>query len=98
MTTDDGSSRSQAEVHKGVADWVVKSDADLLCESFNRGPVAWLTEWNFPGAQPPRVWRHTEPAENLQARAERVFSGAGCELLAARSPGRSGRILGRAGP
>jgi len=71
MTTDDGSSRSQAEVHKGVADWVVKSDADLLCESFNRGPMAWLTAWNFPEAQPPRVWRHTEPPEDLQTRAER---------------------------
>ena len=71
MTTDDGSSRSQAQVHKGVADWVIKADADLLCESFNRGPVAWLTAWNFPGAQPPRVWRHTEPPEDLQARAER---------------------------
>jgi hypothetical protein len=33
MTTDDGSSRSQAEVRKGVADWEVKSKADLLCES-----------------------------------------------------------------
>jgi phage gp29-like protein len=71
MTTDDGSSRAQAQVHQGVADHVIKSDADLLCESFNRGPVRWLTAWNFPNAQPPRVWRHTEPAEDLQARAER---------------------------
>ena len=46
MTTDDGSSRAQAQVHQGVADHVIKSDADLLCESFNRGPVTWLTEWN----------------------------------------------------
>jgi hypothetical protein len=71
MTTDDGSSRAQAQVHQGVADHVIKSDADLLCESFNRGPVRWLTAWKFPNAQPPRVWRHTEPAEDLQARAER---------------------------
>jgi phage gp29-like protein len=71
MTTDDGSSRSQAEVHKGVADWVIKTDSGLLCESFNRGPVAWLSAWNFPSATPPRVKRHTEPAEDLQARAER---------------------------
>jgi phage gp29-like protein len=71
MTTDDGSSRSQAEVHKGVADWVVKSDADLLCESFNSGPLAWLVEFNFPGATPPRVWRNTEPPEDLYVRAER---------------------------
>lgn len=71
MTTDDGSSRSQAEVHRSVAQAVIKADADLLCESFNRGPVAWLTAWNFPGATPPRVFRHTEPPEDLHARAER---------------------------
>lgn len=71
MTTDDGSSRSQAEVHKGVAEWVIKSDADLLSESFNRQVIAWLTEYNFPGATPPRLWRNTEPPEDLYARAER---------------------------
>jgi phage gp29-like protein len=71
MTTDNGSSRSQAEVHEGVRDMVVKSDADLLCGSFNRQVVAWLTEWNFPGAKPPRVWRKVEPPEDLVKRAER---------------------------
>lgn len=71
MTTENGSSRSQAEVHKGVADWVVKSDADLLCGSFNRTVARWLTEWNFPGAAIPSVWRHTEPPEDLNSRAER---------------------------
>ena len=71
MTTDDGSSRSQAEVHKGVADSVIKSDADLICESLNQQVVKWLTEWNFPNAKPPRVWRNTEPEEDLTARAER---------------------------
>ncbi len=67
MTTDDGSSRSQAEVQEAV----IKSDADLICESFNQQVVAWLTEWNFPNATPPRVWRKTEPEEDLMARAER---------------------------
>lgn len=71
MTTDDGSSRAQAEVHAGVRDMVVKADADLLCGSFNRQVVRWLTEWNFPGAQPPRVWRDTEPSDDLNKRAER---------------------------
>jgi phage gp29-like protein len=71
MTTDNGSSRSQAEVHEGVRDMVVKSDADLICNSFNRQPVRWLTEWNFPGAKPPRVWRNTEPDEDLNRRADR---------------------------
>uniref|UniRef100_UPI0021480E90 DUF935 domain-containing protein n=1 Tax=Endozoicomonas sp. ONNA2 TaxID=2828741 RepID=UPI0021480E90 len=71
MTTDDGSSRSQAEVHQDVQQDVIKSDADLVCESFNQQVVTWLTEWNFPNATPPRVWRKTEPEEDLMARADR---------------------------
>nr|WP_306670755.1 MULTISPECIES: DUF935 family protein [unclassified Endozoicomonas] len=50
MTTDDGSSHSQAEVHQEVARSVIKSDADLVCESLNQQVIKWLTEWNFPNA------------------------------------------------
>lgn len=64
MTTDDGSSRSQAEVHQDVADAVKKSDADLICQSFNEGPVARLSEFNFPGVAPPQVWRRMEDPED----------------------------------
>jgi phage gp29-like protein len=71
MTTDDGSSRAQGEVHERVAQKIVESDSDLLSESFNGGPVKWWTEWNFPGAVPPRVYRHTEPPQDLTERAER---------------------------
>ncbi|GMV60117.1 MAG: hypothetical protein AMXMBFR72_32100 [Betaproteobacteria bacterium] len=71
MTTDNGSSRAQAQVHEGVADDVVKADADLICESFRRGPLTWWTEWNFPGATPPRIWRDVEPAADQVRRAER---------------------------
>lgn len=71
MTTNNGSSRSQAEVHEDVRDDVVKGDADLLCESFNTGPAKWLTAWNHPGAAPPRVWRRLEAEEDLTARAGR---------------------------
>ncbi len=71
MTTDNGSSLSQAKVHAAVAHKIVSADADLLCGSFNAGPVKWWAEWNFPGAVPPRVYRHTEPPEDLNARAER---------------------------
>ena len=49
---------------------LVKADADLLCESFNRSVVQWLTDWNFPGAAYPQVWRRTEPPEDLKARSE----------------------------
>lgn len=72
MTTDDGSSRSQAEVHMDVRQDLVKADADLICESFNRGPVRWLTYWNFgEGVTPPRVWRDVSAPEDLEARSRR---------------------------
>ncbi len=71
MTTDDGSSLSQAQVHEAVKQSVIKSDADLICESFNGQVVRWLTAWNFSNANPPRVWRNTEPEEDLLQRAER---------------------------
>jgi phage gp29-like protein len=54
-----------------VRDDIIKADADLVCESFNNGPARWLTEWNFPGAAIPRVYRVTEKAEDLSARAKR---------------------------
>ncbi len=71
MTTDDGSSQSQANVHMDVRQDLVKADADLICESFNYGPVRWLTEWNFPGATPPRVYREVEEPEDLDKRSDR---------------------------
>lgn len=71
MTTDDGSSRSQAEVHMSVRQDIVRADADLICESFNLGPVLWLTMFNFPNAKPPRVYRTMEDEEDLDTRAER---------------------------
>ena len=71
MTTDDGSSLAQAQVHQDVADDVVTADSDLICRSFNAGPVKWLTEFNFPGAAIPNVWRETEPPEDLDKRADR---------------------------
>ena len=60
-----------AEVHSGISASVVKADADQLCQSFNIGPAAWLTEWNFPGAKPPQVWRKVEDPAKIKAQAER---------------------------
>lgn len=65
-----GSDKTQQD----VAQKIVEADSDLLCGSFNAGPVAWWWEFNgaaFPGAKCPKVYRHTEPAEDLTARAER---------------------------
>lgn len=74
MTSEAGAAglgSKQAEVHetKGLA--VAQSDSDLLHESFNNGPAKWLTEWNFPGAIPPRVYRKLTDDEDLDTIAER---------------------------
>lgn len=50
---------------------LVRADADLVCESFNQTVIKWLTEFNFPGAKPPRVYRVTDPDEDLDKRAAR---------------------------
>ena len=71
MTTDNGSSRSQAEVHEDVKLEVVKADADLICESFSDQVVRWLVDWNYPGAAYPKVWREVSEPEDLRARADR---------------------------
>jgi phage gp29-like protein len=70
MTTDNGSSRSQAEVHENVADSIIESDADLLCESFNNSVARWLTDWNYPGAAYPQVRRKLEAAPDLGVLAD----------------------------
>lgn len=71
MTSSDGSSRAQAEVHLSVRDDIVKADADLGCESLNRTLVTWLTRWNFAGAEPPRLYRKLDPPSDLDKQSER---------------------------
>lgn len=66
-----GMGSKQAEVHqdKGLA--VAQADSDLLHESFNNSIARWLTEWNFPGAAIPRVYRKLEDDEDIDAIADR---------------------------
>lgn len=54
-----------------VRDDIVKADADVVCESFNQSVARWLTEWNYPNAKAPRVWRKMEQPEDLNKLAER---------------------------
>ena len=70
MTSFDGASRAQGEVHQDVLASIVKADDDLLSDSFNAGPARWLTEWNFPGAKPPKIRRRVEPPDDLKEAAE----------------------------
>ena len=71
MTTEDGSSLSQAQVHMTVRDDIVAADARLVCDSFNRSIVRWLTEWNFPRAAYPTVSREMADAPDLHRLAVR---------------------------
>lgn len=50
---------------------LTRADADLVCESYNRTVGKWLTEYNFPGAAQPRVYRVTDEAEDIDKLAER---------------------------
>ena len=70
LTTDIGSngSRAAAETHAGMLDLLVDSDADHLSDTLHEQLVAWLIEYNFPGAGIPRVWR-VRPS-NEKAKAE----------------------------
>ena len=70
-TTRQGQYAGTGDVLEGVKAEMIKADADLLCESFNRGPAVWLTEWNFPGAKAPQVWRRVVNARRTKAEAER---------------------------
>lgn len=50
---------------------IVRADADLLSASFNASVARWLTEWNFPGAAVPGVWRIIDEPEDMESRARR---------------------------
>ena len=77
MTADSGSSRSQAEVHMDVRQYLVKADSDLVNKSARRGPIKWLVEVNFPGAAIPKLLRDIAIPEVLKERAERDDKVAG---------------------
>jgi phage gp29-like protein len=54
-----------------VKGFVSKSYSDRICESFMRGPGTWLTNWNYPGAAVPKVYRDYSESEDLKLVAER---------------------------
>jgi len=82
MTTQNGSSRSQAEVHQDVKFEVVKSDSDLLCDSFNTDVPRWWTDLNYgPDVASPIVSRPVEQEADTKAQAEtdRILDSLGWE-------------------
>jgi phage gp29-like protein len=83
MTTDNGSSRSQAEVHQDIGLAFAKQLSDVMCQTFNESIARYLTEWNFPGAAIPKVWRNFENKDiKAEADTDVVLSGLGIKLKA----------------
>ncbi len=72
MTTDNGSSLSQAKVHEGVATSIVMADADLICGSANATFVRWWMNYNYPGQDidPPEIYYKLDDAPDLAALAD----------------------------
>jgi len=62
-----GNDREQGEVRRDIT----RADADLVCMSFNASVARWLTDWNYPGAAYPQVWRVMDDPEDLNSHAER---------------------------
>lgn len=66
-----GLGSGQANVHEKKGLVIAQSDSDLILEPFNNGPAKWLTDWNFPGAAYPKIYRKLEDDEDLNTTAER---------------------------
>jgi phage gp29-like protein len=66
-----GQAASAAITRNEVRLELVQADADLLSATLNRTLVKWITEYNVPGAMPPRVWRKVEEQKDLGAVAAR---------------------------
>jgi phage gp29-like protein len=84
MTTDDGSSLAQGQVHMEVREELTDADAEIQCESFQNGPARWLTEWNFPGAAVPIVKR---PSPEDEAATAELLAKKAAALKAMRDAG-----------
>jgi phage gp29-like protein len=66
-----GQAASAAVTRNEVRLELVKADSDLLSATLNRTLVKWISEYNVPGATPPRVWRKVEEQKDLGAVATR---------------------------
>jgi phage gp29-like protein len=53
-----------------VREDLIKADADLINKSFTQTVASWLTDWNYPGAAVPQVWRRIDDEPDLKATSE----------------------------
>jgi len=67
----DSGSYAASQTHNGVRLELIRADADMLSQTLNETLMTWLTEFHFPGANPPRLWRRVEESQNTKAEAEK---------------------------
>ncbi|MBS9780624.1 MAG: DUF935 family protein [Moraxellaceae bacterium] len=60
MTSQAVGGQYKGEIQNQVKEDIIKADADLICSSFNDSVITLLTKWNFPNAQPPKLWLLTK--------------------------------------
>lgn len=68
--TGSGGSRARDQVGNEVRLEISKAIADSLSYSFNR-LATWITDYNLPGAIPPKIWRVFDEQEDLNGRVNR---------------------------
>ncbi|WP_141670342.1 DUF935 domain-containing protein [Gilliamella sp. Choc4-2] len=74
ITSSGGASSSiggDESLQAAVLTSIAKSDSDVMCESWNRGPGTWFTQMNFPGAAVPQVSRVFDEPDDLKSMSER---------------------------
>lgn len=81
MTTDDGASLAQGEIHQEIREEITDADAVELCESFRQGPARWLAQWNFRGAKTPRLSLKS-PDDRERASRLRLAKAETAQLMA----------------
>lgn len=70
--TTEGSAKFKLDKQSEVAEDVIEADDDVLSESFMRSVARHLTNWNYPGAETPLVYRAVRSEEDLNRQADRV--------------------------
>jgi phage gp29-like protein len=66
-----GGSNARDEVGNECRLEIAKSDSDAESEYLNASLIRWTVEVNFPGANPPGVWRVFEKPKDLNSLADR---------------------------
>lgn len=72
LTTEmgDNGARAASQTHDDVREELADADADLLSGVLNETLMTWIAEVNFPGVEPPTVWRRKSDQTDLKQRSE----------------------------